>query len=495
VQSSGLLAFLWCFAYTLAAFLQQQHPPHQEQLHRVMDGGGEKYHHLVPWLTIDTTEAIENRRRQSMLFQPKRTQGNPLSQNATLLWESPSLHLLPEWAKEYFLWHRIQRESMNETNWNTSETNKYLVMRCLNRDDKCGGASDRLQSIPFALLVAHKLQRVLLIKWERPHPLEEFLQPPASGLDWRVPEWMPLPHRRRPQITTTAHAQRYLRGHDNSTLILEMRHQSHDHGKGYFDEYHLERNNGSSSPSFAEVYAQLWSVVFEPAPPIALLVHQRMSWLGLRPYEYTALHIRSLYTRNRVDNEAMIRNAVQCASMLQHASTGNDAKILVASDSPDVARRAAEWGTRHGKTVVVAAPDDDVQESQSGEVPGNVDNTTKIAAPFHLDRGSNYLTPLKSDWMMHRPRAYYDVFVDLYLLALSQCVAYDLGGFGKWGSLLGGNHTCIVNHVRHSCDWDRIIDPPTPSPVPSKNNRSISTDRLKAVPPSSRTALAQLNGD
>jgi hypothetical protein len=38
-------------------------------------------------------------------------------------------------------------------------------------DDECGGASDRLQSIPAMLVLANETRRILLIKWNRPTPL------------------------------------------------------------------------------------------------------------------------------------------------------------------------------------------------------------------------------------------------------------------------------------------------------------------------------------
>lgn len=46
------------------------------------------------------------------------------------------------------------------------------------------------QPLPFFLYVASKLQRILLIWWEKPAPLEEFLLPPPDGLDWRVPSYI-----------------------------------------------------------------------------------------------------------------------------------------------------------------------------------------------------------------------------------------------------------------------------------------------------------------
>ena len=62
---------------------------------------------------------------------------------------------------------------------------KFLVSRCFLRD-MCGGASDRLQDMPYNLMLANQTDRVLLVRWEKPAPLESFLVPPPGGIDWRM---------------------------------------------------------------------------------------------------------------------------------------------------------------------------------------------------------------------------------------------------------------------------------------------------------------------
>ena len=87
----------------------------------------------------------------------------------------------------YFAWHAEERKRLNQKNWRSY---KYLVVRCLAIDEKCGGAADRLQSVPLAILFASLSGRFLLIHWERPCSLEEFFVPPKGGLDWRMPSWL-----------------------------------------------------------------------------------------------------------------------------------------------------------------------------------------------------------------------------------------------------------------------------------------------------------------
>ncbi|KAL7530539.1 hypothetical protein ACHAWF_003415, partial [Thalassiosira exigua] len=86
---------------------------------------------------------------------------------------------VPSWIGEYAAFHARQRrrylaakrrgaaQSASSANGTTAPLDddasdvKFLISRCLN-DDKCGGASDRLQDMPYNLLLANRTNRVLL---------------------------------------------------------------------------------------------------------------------------------------------------------------------------------------------------------------------------------------------------------------------------------------------------------------------------------------------
>jgi hypothetical protein len=87
---------------------------------------------------------------------------------------------LPVRFKEYVALRRERRLALNETSW---KDQRYLIMRCLDIGDKCGGASDRLQSVPTLLGLANTTSRMFFIKWSRPALLPEFMVPPKGGLD------------------------------------------------------------------------------------------------------------------------------------------------------------------------------------------------------------------------------------------------------------------------------------------------------------------------
>jgi hypothetical protein len=336
---------------------------------------------------------------------------------------------LPEWMTSYFRWHANQISSLNETNWNNDR--KYLVMRCLVVDNKCGGAADRLKMIPAALRLAHKLKRIFLIKWERPHALEEFLVPPKDGLNWSIPSWLDenFKYGFRPDIITDNHF-KYVES-DNHTLIT-MRYQSNNHGSIYYNE-----NKAESDPDFNQVYRKCWSKVFEPSPPVAALIEKNTKEFGLAPGNYVSVHVRSKYQSDRAEDSTLIQNAVNCGSQLHPGIP-----IYIAADDNRVTEMGIEYGASKGGIVVAH------QDEQS---------------PLHLDRGSEFFSKNnilfvfnQTNWSDFPPVSYYDIFVDLYMIAQSRCVTVNKGGFGRWGQLLMENNTCYLNHGKNHCEWAAV---------------------------------------
>ena len=104
---------------------------------------------------------------------------------ASIILQNP---ILPEWVKDYVAWHREQRARFLDAKRNNSSSAddvKFLIYRCL-KFDRCGGASDRLQDLPYKMMIANQTNRVLLVRWEKPVPLETFLVPPEDGIDWSM---------------------------------------------------------------------------------------------------------------------------------------------------------------------------------------------------------------------------------------------------------------------------------------------------------------------
>ena len=97
---------------------------------------------------------------------------------------------LPEWVKNYAKFHSQQRQKyFDDMRANATSNVRFLISRCLSKDN-CGGASDRLQDMPYNIMLANQTNRVLLVRWEKPAKLENFLTVPEDGINWTIPDDM-----------------------------------------------------------------------------------------------------------------------------------------------------------------------------------------------------------------------------------------------------------------------------------------------------------------
>jgi hypothetical protein len=86
---------------------------------------------------------------------------------------------LPQWIQDYTKWHQKMRAKFpGKALFEDPNAPPLLVRLCFER---CGGLHDRLGQLPLDLFLANQTQRVLLIKWIEPKPLEEFLIPPTDN--------------------------------------------------------------------------------------------------------------------------------------------------------------------------------------------------------------------------------------------------------------------------------------------------------------------------
>lgn len=318
---------------------------------------------------------------------------------------------IPPWMAEYFDWHRNQTSYRSQ--WKKGEP-KLAIVACLDRDVKCGGASDRLQVLPWAILLAARSQRVLLFRWERPCPLEEFLLP--NEIDWSVPNdlWVDRiskwPNR---NVVRTASKAGIVQAQAEDAVVY-LQQQSTDHGATLFQE--------SQQSKFYDIYRPAFEVFFKISPPVQALINENMKQLGLQPGKYIAVHTRQKYIRHKYTDG--VGNSIRCAY-----SRRPGIPIYFASDSPNATTVALQYG-RH--VNVVARP--------------------PHRQPLHLDRGSEYLAKDYNRWTTHEPEEYYDIFVDLFLLGQAQCVVYGVGGYGQLASAFSADD-CSFRHTKTKCTW------------------------------------------
>lgn len=378
--------------------------------------------------------------------------------SATIFSRTKSQHqpsALPAWMKEYFDWHATERTRL-EGHHNIT-TFRFLLMQCLPNSKKCGGTADRLKPLPLMLWAAHQSRRILLIKWGRPAELEAFLLPPKGGMDWRVPQWLwedRPDFRQGPRATDVEELLDLTQ--NQAYALVKARVQSHDHGLQFYND---QLQDLDKEPTFESVYHACWRVLFTPAQPVAQLIQQQIQASGLVPGQYAGVHIRALYGVSNRDSgmvSAWTQNAINCASQLLPGGP-----FYLTSDSAHAMVVGRAYGYERG--VMVAS-----RSSSTVATVGHTPQRQQQQQPYHLDKAPRPAAP--SD--------FYDTFVDLYLLAMSRCVTYNMGGYGTWALFISpyANNkfgACSLQHHNasgmHKCDWKN-----TPA-VLSANDQSTSS--------------------
>ena len=144
-------------------------------------------------------------------------------------------------------------------------------------------------------------------------------------------------------------------------------------------------------------------------------------------------HYRSKYPgepylesgKNGTILQAFCRNAIDCASSLAPGLP-----VYVAADTA-ASLLAAQTYSMVSKHRIVSRLDASSNSSN---------NLSMIAAaedPPHLNFAQR-----------DTPDAFYSIFVDLWIMAQSKCVAFGAGGFGRFGSLVSFNASCRMPHSK-----------------------------------------------
>jgi hypothetical protein len=365
---------------------------------------------------IIPAKSVKNRKENYLVEKDIQNQSYPLPTfNQSIKSTFPNLwdesKILPQWIKDYFSWHRYQRSKLTKKNWREF---KFCVMRCLDTDMKCGGTADRIKTIPFVLYWAARTKRILMIHWSRPASLESFLLPPVGGMDWRIPDWMVREVVWGPFCGNINHMEKHFSRNERLSVIVKL--QSYNGGSLYYNQY-------IHGPSFEEIYHDVWRTIFTPSLPIQKIIQKHLNTFNLRPGEYTAAHLRGLYgITDRPKNvlHKMAQNAINCAIKLRP-----EGPIYFASDSKEAV--------------------DHVIDSISPSTDIKIIALKRQIEPLHLEKSRN--------WENRSVSEYYDTFVDLYLLALSACLTYNVGGYGQWALWISKFPTCFNQHGTNVSPW------------------------------------------
>ena len=356
-------------------------------------------------------------------------------------WEQTEL---PSWMKDYFEWHENQTRKRSKTNGIPA---KYLVVQCLEQDKQCGGLADRLLSLPFYILLAAQTKRILIIVWTVPFPLEEFFIP--NGFDWRLPssfhgeedsnKFLSAPSIKDKTVFSSVSNLIQAASRDNQQSIVRARVQDYATAWKYYDQHqqqqHASQESGKTTtiPFAMQHYRELFSVLFQPSPPLQQAVQQqKIPTNGT----YAVAHYRALYGSSqppRAFIRAAAKNAANCASQLFPSHS-----IYVLSDSIEALQSLLDY--RPG--VVIPVMNDENSN------PQHLDKATRKQKDSKMTKETKY-----------KPSDFYSIFLDVLLMAGAQCVSYGQGGFGKLGSLLSRNNSCTSRHFDKgrmvSCLWKR----------------------------------------
>ena len=381
----------------------------------------------------------------------------------------PALEKLPKWLSDYFAWHQEQVANAN------GET-KYLVVTCLGLDRKCGGFSDRLRGLPFQLLVASKVKRVLCIYWSKPFGLEHLLKPPKGGMDWRCPAVFDSmvdksqktslqkkfqhnklfgPESKRGDNAITVAETIITKIKKNNDVFTSIGLKDQDFQKinklnNVFNAYsYRERMPAASHWFHVDLSEHIYRVMFEPVEPIGQMMNATMTRLGLVENNYTAVHVRARYpvakmhaivggnkrandhdTGNHVHpfegafKEYLLNianNALECGTLLDR-----DSQLFFASDSINLTEYVIKNPIMIGK---------DKKSNNPGRTyqPIGIDQREEIkhlAADHHPDVDH-------SD--------FYPIIEDLLIMGGSRCVSHGIGSFGAFGAGFSGNRCRAVH--------------------------------------------------
>ena len=349
---------------------------------------------------------------------------------------------LPYYIIEYLNWHQEVRCTLNRQEQNHSV--KYLVLQCLHEFGHCGGFADRILPLPLYILAAHKMKRMLLIRWTKPFSLEEFMIPPPFGVDWTIPQWLvgSVPNSTMAgSLTRLKYFAFQSQPQAMDRLFITVQIQAHHpYLFANYNEQTLTHFNDSEYP-FHRVYRDIFHSMFRLVTPIERKVQEALKELKLTPGAYTSVHVRlrhpnsGLYAlqNGNIDKEGLnftdeteiavkkiVNHAFRCASTINY----DDNPMFFSSDSHD----ATNYIVTEGKFLL-----DNIDEA----LP-RIAGIIRDHEPLHLDENTFNKTRVPSD--------YYPTFIDLWLLGMSSCTAFGIGGYGILAMSLSYNYSCHVNY-------------------------------------------------
>jgi hypothetical protein len=403
----------------------------------------------------------------------------------------PAIKQLPKWLRDYFAWHQVQVANYNAND--KSHEIKYLAVTCIS-SERCGGFSDRLRALPFFLLAAAKVDRVLCIYWTNPFGLEHLLQPPKGGMDWRCPpEFDAIVDKSKQSSMQTnfthyefydrkskrngnnaiAIAETVLRDiRDNNATFASFKLVDQDFNKinilnNIFNAYsYQDRYTAADKWFHVDLSEHILRVLFEPIPVIGRMINDTMTRLGLVENEYTSVHVRARYPTSHLksilgDNHlhhdsghftpsfegkfkdyvlSLASNAIKCGIFADRdSSDGNDN------------HNGEDKGYNYSRPIFFSSDSSDLSSyiANNGLLISKdekLNNTGRMMYHPVSIKERETIKHLVGGDTDHA--SYYPIIEDLFIMGGSRCVSHGIGSFGAFGAGLAGNRCRAVHR-----DW------------------------------------------
>ena len=313
------------------------------------------------------------------------------------------------WLNEYGQFHQRERFAPNA---------QYLIYTCRasipGGPRHCLGVGDRFRLIGFMLRVAAAFQRVLLIDWQSPMPIESFLMP--TQIDWRlnateqsrvghlhVDEW--LTHLQSPPRSV-----RYLRVSGNAPY------------ESFFP----------GSLNFTASYSTAWKYLFQPSASLLRAVHKQRTGI-FKQKPYIGIHIRM---GDRAPGSAFNPSSVpRRDTRLSH----RDAVNIIRCVKVDHAHKSIFMATDNA--ALKAA----VKYRMSSGMTGVLENLAFRPASVFSDVFVQGCTDCMVNPVFQHDfsnQSVADIFVELLLLAKSNCFYYLPSNFATLVQAIRGDGAC-----------------------------------------------------
>jgi len=356
---------------------------------------------------------------------------------------------VPQWLREFLASQPVATH--NETLRDPDA--KFIVLTCHTFkggtfSEACGGLSDRLMRLTYYAWVAHNSGRKLLIKWSQPHPLEEFFDV-ANDFDWRLPDGFA-------DLEWEIYANRSFTQYKGERRIVWhpiISRQEHKDKRFIFANSNIAKIPGAKQMGLEnqhEAKGAIFHTLFKPSTKLMELVKSMyVDNPDLKPRSFAAAHVRAKW--KEPNDLAILLNKKagdQIGGGLKMSDPVNKVNVERLADN---AANCAKKAMPDTQFIYVASDSDEIPTYLIEESPQWSVNSTTAAPHAKIIARPNYRVESKHLNSNGSPiEAYLGIFLDVWMMSTSQCLAQGLGGFGHLGSELSGNHySCRVRHRQY----------------------------------------------